>query len=116
MVSMLAVPLLVGRTLFQMVLSRPEPSTSMPEHGGGGSFGSIVAPELSLVSVKLVEVMVIAFAKLSLAGGGATTTNVGRVTVTVVTVVPPPGGGFCTPTEFVLPKPAAKLAGSVAIS
>jgi hypothetical protein len=31
-------------------------------------------------------------------------------------VVPPPGGGFWTPTEFVLPKLAMKLAGIVAVS
>jgi hypothetical protein len=70
------------------------------------------------VSVKepLVSVMFIAFAKLSFAGGGAITTNVGNVTPEVVMVVPPPGGGFWTPTEFVLPKLAMKLAGIVAVS
>jgi len=77
---------------------------------------SVVAPELSLVSVKLVIVMLIAFAKLSFAGAGATTVKVGKVTVGVVNVSPPPGGGFSTPTEFVLPKLAMKLAGTVAVS
>src|SRR5215469_4758991 len=60
--------------------------------------------------------MVIAFAKLSFAGAGATTTNVGKATVVVVTVVPPPGGWFWTPTEFVLPNCAMKEAGTVAVS
>jgi len=75
---------------------------------------SVVAPELSLVSVKLVVVILIAPAKLSFVGAGATIVKVGNVTVDVVTVVPPPGGGFCTPTEFVLPNPAMKVAGTVA--
>jgi len=70
---------------------------------GVGSVVSVIAPELSFVSVKLVVVILIAFTKLSFAGAGATTTNVGKVTVRVVNVVPPPGGGFWTPTEFVLP-------------
>ena len=30
--------------------------------------------------------------------------------------MPPPGSGFCTPTEFVLPKLAIKLAGTVAVN
>ena len=81
-----------------------------------GSLVCIVAPELSRVSVNAFVVMLIALAKLSLIGAGATTTNFGSVTVCVVTVVPPPGGGFCTPTEFVLPKLAMKLAGIVAVS
>src|SRR6266446_3665793 len=97
MVSILAVPVPVGRTLYQMVLARPEPASSTCEHGGGGSFVSVVAPELSLVSVKLVIVILIAFAKLSFAGAGATTVKVGKVTVGVVNVSPPPGGGFRTP-------------------
>jgi hypothetical protein len=83
---------------------------------GVGSFVSVVAPELSFVSVKLVAVILIALAKLSFAGAGATTLKVGSVIVAVVTVVPPPGGGFCTPTEFVLPKFAMKVAGTVAVS
>jgi len=52
---------------------------------------------------------------MSLPGGGATTTNVGRVTVDVVCVVPPPGGRLVTPTELVLPKLAMKLTGTVAV-
>ena len=111
----MAVPLPVGTTLYQMVLTLPVGACPLIcEHAGVGSFVSVVAPELSLVSVKLVVVMFIALAKLSLAGAGATTLKVGNVTVCVVTVVPPPGGGFCTPTEFVLPKFAMKVAGTVA--
>ena len=81
---------------------------------GGGSDVSVVAPELSFVSVNELPVMATALAKLSLAGGGATTVNVGNVTVAVVSVVPPPGGAVYTPTEFVLPKLARKLAGMIA--
>ena len=113
---MVAVPLPLGTTLYQMVLARPEPGTSICEHEGWGSFVSVVAPELSFVSVKLVVVILIAFTKLSFAGAGATTVKVGKVTVAVVNVSPPPGGGFRTPTEFVLPNPAMKLAGTVAVS
>ena len=79
----------------------------------------MVAPELSLVSVMKFDafkVMVLALANASLAGGGATTVNVGNVTPAVVSVVPPPGGGVCTPTEFVLPKLDRKLAGIVAVN
>jgi hypothetical protein len=83
-------------------------------HAGVGSFVSVVAPELSFVSANVVDVMLIALAKLSFAGAGAITLNVGKVTVEVVNVVPPPGGGFCTPTEFVLPKLARNAAGTVA--
>src|SRR5438034_4159980 len=106
------VPLLVGVNLYQMVFG--DPTT----HVGIGSVVWVVAPELSFVSVKepLANVMLIALGKLSFVGAGAITTNVGNVTVDVVTVVPPPGGGFCTPREFVLPKPAMKLAGIVAVS
>jgi hypothetical protein len=115
---MLAVPLPVGRTLYQMVFERPVTKgiCGFWAHAGAGSLVSVVAPELSLVSAKLVVVILIAFAKLSFAGGGATTVKVGKVTVAVVNVSPPPGGGFRTPTEFVLPKLAMKLAGTVAIS
>lgn len=118
MVSMLAVPVLLGSTLYQIVFERPVTSgiRGSCAHGGAGSAVLVVAPELSLVSVKLVELTVIALAKLSFAGAGATTTNVGKVTVEVVTVVPPPGGGFWTPTEFVLPNPAMKLVGIAAVS
>lgn len=118
MVSMFAVPLPVGTTLYQMVFDVPVTKgiRGSCEHDGAGSFVWVVAPELSFVSVKVVEVMFAALAKLSLEGAGATTANVGSVTVVVVTVVPPPGGGFSTPTEFVLPKLAMKLAGTVAVS
>ena len=54
----------------------PHFAQSLCEQAGVGSAGSVVARELSFVSVKLVEVMVIAFAKLSFAGGGAITTKV----------------------------------------
>ena len=83
-------------------------------HNGAGSAVSVVAAELSWVSMKVLPVMGMALAKLSLAGGGATTVNVGKVTPLVVRVVPPPGGGVWTPTEFVLPKLAKKVAGMVA--
>lgn len=110
MVSMLAVPVPAGRTLYQIVLERPDPTGTQ---AGAGSLLSVAAPELSFVSVKLVDVMLIAFAKLSFVGAGAITVNVGRICVCEV-AVPPPGGGFWTPTEFMLPKPAMKLAGTVA--
>jgi len=80
----------------------------------------VVAPELSFVSVKFVDVILAALAKLSLGGGDACTINVGNTTggvaLGLVTVVPPPGGGFWTPTELVLPKLARKVAGTVAVS
>ena len=81
---------------------------------GAGSAVSVVAAELSWVSVNELPAMEMALAKLSLTGGGATTVNVGKVTPVVVSVVPPPGGGVRTPTEFVLPKLAKKPAGMVA--
>ena len=56
------------------------------------------------------------YSKTSFAGAGAITVNIGRVTVAVVTVVPPPGGGFRTPTEFVLPKFAMKLAARIRLA
>jgi len=96
MVSMLAVPLPVGTTLYQIVLALPV-ITGVPgtcEHVGIGSFVPVVAPELSLVSVNEVVVIFIAAAKLSFAGAEATTLKVGKLTVCVVTVVPPPGAGF----------------------
>ena len=116
MVSIFAVPLPVGTTLYQIVFDRPVTKgiCALWAHAGVGSPVSVVAPELSFVSANPVDVMLIALAKLSFAGAGATTLNVGKVTVAVVTVVPPPGGGFCTPTEFVLPKLAMKAAGTVA--
>lgn len=118
MVSMLAVPLAVGTTLYQIVFEMPVTNgiCVLCAHAGTGSAVWAVAPELSLVSVNEVEVMLIALAKLSLAGGGATTVKVGKVTVRVVKVAPPPGGGFSTPTELVLPKFAIKAAGTVAVS
>src|SRR5215469_13975241 len=118
MVSMFAVPAVAGSTLYQIVFERPvtEGICGLCAHAGAGSLVSVVAPELSLVSVNVVEVMVLALAKLSLAGAGATTTNVGRATVAVTVVVPPPGGGFWTPTEFVLPNCAMKEVGTVAVS
>jgi len=103
--------------LYHIVFDCPDPVGTQPEtEAGTGSFVCVVAPELSFVSANPVDVMLIALAKLSFAGAGATTLNVGKVTVAVVTVVPPPGGGFCTPTEFVLPKFAIMLTGTVAVS
>jgi hypothetical protein len=111
------VPLDVGVNLYQIVFDVPVTNgiRGSCAQGGAGSLVWVVAAELSFVSVKVFPVMLMAFAKLSLTGTGATTTNVGNVTVWVVTVVPPPGGGFCTPTEFVLPKLARKVAGTVAM-
>src|SRR6267378_3091766 len=116
MVSIFAVPDPLGTTLYQIVFERPvvKGIRGSCAQSGVGSFVSVVAPELSLVSVKLVAVILIALWKLSFAGAGAITLKVGSVTVAVVTVLPPPGGGFWTPTEFVLPKFAIKLAGTVA--
>src|SRR5260370_12067684 len=114
---MLAVPLPVGRTLYQIVLTVPVTGApAICEHAGIGSFVCEVAPELSFVSLNEVKVIFNALAKLSFVGAGASTLKVGRVTAAVVTVLPPPGGGFCTPTEFVLPKPAVKVEGIVAES
>lgn len=97
--SIPAVPLPVGTTLYQMVLTLPVAGAPVIcEQAGTGSFVSVVAPELSLVSVNEVDVMVMAFAKLSLAGAGAATLKVGRTTggtaLGLVRVVPPPGAGF----------------------
>lgn len=81
-----------GVNWYQIELERPLvllPATQ----AGAGSEVSVVAAELSLVSVKELLVMDKALAKLSLAGGGATTVNVGKVTVAEVDVTPPPGGG-----------------------
>lgn len=112
-VSRLATPLDAGVNWYQIELDRP--FVALPAtQAGEGSVASVVAPELSFVSVNELLVMVKVLAKLSLAGGEATTVNVGRVTVAVVRVVPPPGGGVYTPTELVLPKLARKLAGIVA--
>ena len=114
------VPLAAGVNLYQIVFETPVTNGiwTFWAQSGTGSLVWVVAPELSFVSVNVPEfsVTVMALAKLSFVGAGATTVNVGNVTVDVVTVVPPPGGGFCTPTEFVLPKPAMKLAGTVAVS
>ena len=74
---MLAVPVPVGTTLYQIELSLPVAGCPVTcEHAGTGSFVSVVAPELSFVSANVVDVMLIAFAKLSFAGGGATTVKV----------------------------------------
>src|SRR5437867_9716683 len=101
---MLAVPVPVGMTLYQIVFDFPDPLGAQAE-AGVGSFVSVVAPELSFVSANPVDVMLIALAKLLFTGGGATTVKVGKATgLEKVVVVPPPGGGFWTPTEFVLPK------------
>src|SRR6266850_49093 len=115
---MLAVPVPVGTTLYQIVFDRPDPlGTQAKAEAGVGSFVSVVAPELSFVSANPVDVMLIALEKLLFTGGGATTVKVGKVTgLEKVVVVPPPGGGFWTPTEFVLPKFAMKLTGTVAVS
>lgn len=114
--SILASPVPVGATLYQIVFERPVTNgiCTFCAHAGVGSFASVVAPELSLVSENAMDVMFTALAKLSLIGAGAITLNVGKVTVSVVRVIPPPGGRFKTPTEFVLPKLAMKLAGTVA--
>ncbi len=114
----MAVPLPVGTTLYQIVFEIPVTNgiCAFCAHWGVGSAVWVVAPELSFVSVNEVAVMLIGLAKLSLAGAGATTLNVGKVTVWVVKVAPPPGGGFSTPTELVLPKLAIKAAGTVAVS
>src|SRR5580700_136603 len=118
----LSVPLAAGVNLYQMVFVIPVVNgicVGFCAQAGTGSDVWVVAPELSSMSVKKLApagVATIAFAKLSFGGGGAITVNVGKVTVCVVTVVPPPGGGFCTPTEFVLPNPAMKFAGTVAVS
>lgn len=97
----------------------PSPAVNCCTQGGVGSDVSVVAPELCFVSVKELLVMAIALAKLSLAGGAATTVNVGNGVVPLPVgggenVVPPPGGGVRTPTEFVLPKLARTLPGMVA--
>src|SRR5882672_3126876 len=115
---MLAVPVPVGTTLYQIVFGCPDPlGTQAKAEAGGGSFVCVVAPELSFVSANVVDVMLIALAKLSLIGAGAVTTNVGNATgLFPEFAVPPPGGRFDTPTEFVLPKLAMKLAGTVAVS
>src|SRR5712691_5443258 len=110
------VPLDGAVNLYQMVLNLPGAGLPMSGamQGGAGSPVSTVAAELSFVSVKEFVVTLMALAKLSLAGAGAMTVNIGKVTGGVANVVPPPGGGVRTPTELVLPKPAMKLAGIVA--
>src|SRR6266852_751286 len=102
---MLAVPVPVGTTLYHIVFDCPDPVGTQPEtEAGTGSFVCVCAPDLAVVSASPVDVMLIALAKLSFAGAGATTLNVGKITggiaLRLVSVVPPPGGGFCTPTEF----------------
>src|SRR6266852_5924061 len=90
---MLAVPVPVGTTLYHIVFDCPDPVGTQPEtEAGTGSFVCVVAPELSLVSANPVDVMLIALAKLSFAGAGATTLNVEPklVPVTVIRVASGP--------------------------
>ncbi len=70
MVSIFAVPLPDGTTLYQIVFDRPVTKgiCVLWAHAGVGSFVSVVAPELSFVSANPVDVMLIALAKLSFAG------------------------------------------------
>src|SRR3989442_1454725 len=65
MVSALIPPFAVGGNLYQMVLNRPPPKT----HDGLGSVASVVAKEVSLLSVNGTGVALIALTKLSFAGG-----------------------------------------------
>jgi hypothetical protein len=81
-VSILAFPLELGTTLYQIVFDSPDPLGTQPEiEAGAGSLDWVVAPELSFVSENVVDAILIAFAKLSLVGAGAITLNVGSVTV-----------------------------------
>src|SRR2546425_564920 len=64
MSSAVIVPFPVGVNLYQMLLDR-----SCPAHDGLGSVASVVAKEVSLLSVKGVGTALIALAKLSFAGG-----------------------------------------------
>jgi len=81
-----------------------------------GSVDCIVAAELSTMSCPPRLLKGIALAKLSLAGGGATTVKVGKGVGPAggERVIPPPGGSVRTPTEFMLPVPVMKLPGIVA--
>src|SRR2546427_10599948 len=90
MVSMLAVPLPVGTTLYQIVLALPA-ITGVPgtcEHVGIGSCVPVVAPELPLGSLNEAGVIFIAAAQLTFAGPDATPLQVGKLRGCVVTVVP----------------------------
>src|SRR2546426_12663381 len=70
--------------------------------GGTGSKASVVAPEVSCVSVKF-ELAIMALAKLSFGGGGAVMGKLDGLEY------PPPGGGVKTVT-FPLPTVAISLA------
>src|SRR6266851_3805072 len=104
-----------------MVLERPNTKGGggVPPswlHGGVGSFGSVVALEVSWTSVELIVARSMALAKLSLGGMGASTLNVGLGGPPSTEVEsPPPGGGVETAKSLVLPKGPRALAGIVAI-
>src|SRR5260370_31701939 len=93
-----------------MVLERPNTKGGggVPPswlHGGVGSFGSVVALEVSWTSVELIVARSMALAKLSLGGMGASTLNVGLGGPPSTEVEsPPPGGGGETANTLVLPK------------
>src|SRR5260370_21746453 len=105
-----------------MVLERPNTKGGggVPPswlHGGVGSFGSVVALEVSWTSVELIVARSMALAKLSLGGMGASTLNVGLGGPPSTEVEsPPPGGGVETAKSLVLPKGPRALAGNVAIT
>src|SRR5260370_33032153 len=102
-----------------MVLERPNTKGGggVPPswlHGGVGSFGSVVALEVSWTSVELIVARSMALAKLSLGGMGASTLNVGLGGPPRTEVEsPPPGGGVETAKSLVLPKGPRALAGNV---
>src|SRR5207245_9731432 len=108
MVLTAMVPLDGAGNLYQMVLNLPGAGLPLSGamHGSAGSPVSTVAEELSLVSVKEFVVTLMALAKLSLAGAGAMTVNVGKVTggiaSGVVNGVPQPGRGGWAPTGMVV--------------
>src|SRR5690348_2807621 len=77
--------------------------------GGVGSADSVVAPEESCTSPKVYGMMLMAFAKLSLGGGGTTTWKFSGFDC------PPPGGRFATEMLSVLPKGLRRAAGRVAV-
>jgi len=80
------VPVDAGVNLYQTVLEVPvvKAAPEICEQAGTGSVPWVVAAELSTVLVKtppVPGVTVVALAKLSFAGAGATTVKIGRVTV-----------------------------------
>ena len=77
--------------------------------GGTRSVLSVVAPEESCTSLKLMVGMLMALAKLSLRGAGAATLKVTGFDW------PPPGGILRTEMSLVLPKGPSRAAGSVAV-